>query len=114
MMPASAAAAIRRWKREKVDAEALADAYWKSHEVVPPALLVLHGDEDARVTERNATSLGAAVERLYESAPLARELDRETRDVPADEHARSYTRTDPLRDGRIVIRGVRIHGLAHA
>ena len=115
MMPASAAAAISAMEKGvKVDAEALADAYWNTHEVVPPALLVLHGDEDARVTERNATSLVRLWERLYESAPLARELDRETRDVPADEHARSYTRTDLLRDGRIVIRGVRIHGLAHA
>lgn len=115
MMPASAAAAISAMEKGvRVDAEALADAYWNTHEVLPPALLVLHGDDDARVTERNATSLVRLWERLYESAPLARELDRETRDVAADGQARPYTRTDLLRDGRIVIRGVRIHGLAHA
>ena len=115
MMPPSAAAAISAMEKGvKVDAEALADAYWNTHGVLPPALLVLHGDEDARVTERNATSMVRLWERLYESAPLARQLDRETRDVPADGNARAYTRTDLLRDGRIVIRGVRIHGLAHA
>jgi len=30
------------------------------------------------------------------------------------DRARADTRTNLLRDGRIVIRGVRIHGLAHA
>ena len=115
MMPPSAAAAISAMEKGvKVDAEALADAYWNTHGVLPPALLVLHGDEDARVTERNATSMVRLWERLYESAPLARQLDRETRDVPADGNARAYTRTDLLSDGHIVIRGVRIHGLAHA
>ena len=73
MMPPSAAAAISAMEKGvKVDAEALADAYWNTHGVLPPALLVLHGDEDARVTERNATSMVRLWERLYESAPLAR------------------------------------------
>jgi poly(3-hydroxybutyrate) depolymerase len=41
-------------------------------------------------------------------------LVREDKDVPSTETARSYAQIDWLNAGRIVIRGVRIHGLAHA
>ena len=101
-------------KGVRVDAEALADSYWNTHEVLPPTMLVLHGDADDRVTERNATSLMRLWEKLFESAPEAGQLQRDDREVASSPGARSYSQIDLKRDDRIVIRGMRIHGLAHA
>lgn len=115
MNPPSAAAALSAMEKGvRVDAEMLADAYWNTHAVLPPTLLVVHGDADSRVTEKNATSMTKLWEKLFESAPQAHPLVREDKDVPSTETARSYAQIDWLNDGRIVIRGVRIHGLAHA
>ena len=115
MNPPSAAAALSAMEKGvRVDAEMLADAYWKTHAVLPPTLLVVHGDADSRVTEKNATSMTKLWEKLFESAPQAHPLVREDKDVPSAETARSYAQIDWLNAGRIVIRGVRIHGLAHA
>ena len=115
MNPPSAAAALSAMEKGvRVDAEMLADAYWNTHAVLPPTLLVLHGDADSRVTEKNATSMTKLWEKLFESAPQAHPLVREDKDVPSTETARSYAQIDWLNAGRIVIRGVRIHGLAHA
>lgn len=115
MNPPSAAAALSAMEKGvRVDAEMLADAYWNTHAVLPPTLLVVHGDADSRVTEKNATSMTKLWEKLFESAPQAHPLVREDKDVPSTETARSYAQIDWLNAGRIVIRGVRIHGLAHA
>jgi poly(hydroxyalkanoate) depolymerase family esterase len=115
MNPPSAAAALSAMEKGvRVDAEMLADTYWNTQEVLPPTLLVLHGDADARVTEKNATSMTKLWEKLFESAPQAHPLLREDKDVPSSESARSYSQNDWLNVGRIVIRGVRIHGLGHA
>ena len=114
MMPPSAAAAIRAMEKGvRVDSEMLADSYWNTHEVLPPPLIVLHGDKDETVTAKNATSMVKLWEKLYESAPQADKLARVEAQVPATENARSYSRIDQQRAGQTVISGLRIHGLAH-
>ncbi len=115
MMPPSAAAAISAMEKGvRVDPEALADSYWNTHEVPPPPLMVLHGNADETVTERNASGLVKVWEKLFESAPQATQLAREEREFDATESARAYSQIDLQRDGRIVVRSLRIHGLAHA
>ena len=115
MMPPSAAAAIAAMEKGvRVDAEMLAESYWNTHEVLPPPLIVLHGDADTSVTEKNATSLLQLWEKLIEAAPQTNPLVREAREFAATDTASAYSQIDELRDGRIVIRGVRIHGLGHA
>jgi poly(hydroxyalkanoate) depolymerase family esterase len=115
MMPPSAAAAISAMEKGvRVDTEALADSYWNTHEVLPPPLIVLHGNADKRVTERNATSLVRLWEKLYETAPEADALHRDEKEVASSLDMRAYSQIDLKRDERIVVRGVRIHGLAHA
>jgi poly(hydroxyalkanoate) depolymerase family esterase len=114
--PTIASAVIAMKRGVRVDREALAQTYWQAHEVTPPPLIVLHGNEDTRVHERNGTAMVKTWETLFERAPDAHELARETKTTDADSEndARSFTQTDLLRDGRIVVRGLRIHGLAHA
>lgn len=115
MMPPSAAAAISAMEKGvRVDPEALAESYWNTHEVSPPPLMILHGSDDTRVTPRNATGLLRVWEALFESAPLAGQLAREEREFGATESARAYSQIDMQREGRIVIRSLRIHGLEHA
>ena len=114
MMPPSAAAAISAMKKGvRIDNDMLADSYWNTHEVLPPALIVLHGDRDETVTEKNATSMVKLWEKLYESAPQADKLERLESEIPAAENAHSYSRIDQQREGHTVISGLRIHGLAH-
>ena len=115
MMPPSAAAAISAMEKGvRVDPDALADSYWNTHEVPPPPLIVLHGNADETVTERNAEGLMKVWEKLFESAPQAGQLAREEREFESTESARAYSQIDLQRDGRIVVRSLRIHGLAHA
>jgi poly(hydroxyalkanoate) depolymerase family esterase len=111
---ASAVLAMKRGVR--VDREALAKTYWDTHDVMPPPLIVLHGDQDTRVSERNGTAMVKTWETLFERATDANELQRESKTIDADPEgtSRAHTQTDLLRDGRIVVRGMRIHGLAHA
>jgi poly(hydroxyalkanoate) depolymerase family esterase len=109
---ASAVIAMKRGVR--VDREALAAEYWSKHNVTPPPLIALHGDEDTRVHARNGTALVKTWETLFEREPGATAVKREIKIVDATEDARSYTQTDLEREGRIVVRGMRIHGLAHA
>ncbi|TAG76663.1 MAG: phospholipase [Burkholderiales bacterium] len=109
---ASAVAAMKRGVR--VDREALAKAYWSREKVAPAPLLVLHGDEDERVDERNGTALVKTWEALFEAEPGAPALERRSSRIEAAEGVRAYTRTQLLRDGEIVVCGVRVHGLAHA
>lgn len=114
MVPPSTAGAIAAMEKGvRVDAEALASRYWSTHEALPPPLIIVHGNEDARVTERNATSLMRLWERLFESAPGAPQLVRETREFAATEGVRAYSQIDLQREGRIVVRSLRVHGLAH-
>ena len=114
MMPPSAAAAISAMEKGvRVDPEALADSYWNTHEVPPPPLMILHGDADERVTARNATGLMNVWEKLLETAPQATQLTREEREFESTESARAYSQIDLQREGRIVVRSLRIHGLAH-
>lgn len=114
--PTIASAVIAMKRGVKVDYLALARAYWSNHAVDPPPLMVLHGDEDARVHERNSTALVKAWETIYENGPDADALKREVRTFDADtERAeRAYTQTKLLKDDKTVVRGLRIHGLAHA
>ncbi len=115
MMPPSAAAAISAMEKGvRVDPEALADSYWNTHEVPPPPLIIVHGDADETVTERNATGLMTVWEKLLESAPQATQLAREEREFDSTESSRAYSQIDLQREGRIVVRSLRIHGLAHA
>jgi poly(3-hydroxybutyrate) depolymerase len=65
------------------------------------------------VTERNATGLMRVWEKLFESAPQAAQLAREEREFGATDAVRAYSQIDLQRDGRIVIRSLRVHGLAH-
>jgi poly(hydroxyalkanoate) depolymerase family esterase len=111
---ASAVIAMKRGVR--VDREALASEYWSKHEVMPPPLIVLHGDEDARVNERNGTALVKTWETLFERGPDADQLKHESKTVEPDRDndVRGYMQTDLERAGRVVVRGLRIHGLAHA
>ena len=114
MMPPSAAAAISAMKKGvRIDSEMLADSYWNTHEVLPPPLIVLHGDKDETVTAKNATSMVKLWEKIYESAPQANALERVEAEVPTAENARSYSLIDQRREGQTVISGLRIHGLAH-
>ena len=114
MMPPSAAAAISAMENGvRVDSEMLADSYWNTHEVLPPALIVLHGDKDETVTEKNATSMVKLWEKLYESAPQADPLVRLDTETKSTGNTRSCTQIDLQREGETVIRALRIHGLAH-
>ena len=115
MMPPSAAAAISAMKKGvRVDPEALADSYWNTHEVSPPPLIILHGNADETVTALNATGLMHVWQKLLESAPQAVQLTHEEREFSGTESARAYSQIDLQRDGHIVVRSLRIHGLAHA
>ncbi len=115
MMPPSAAAAISAMEKGvRVDPEALADSYWNTHEVPPPPLIIVHGNADETVTERNATGLMNVWEKLLETAPQAGQLAREEREFESTESARAYSQIDLQREGRIVVRSLRVHGLAHA
>ena len=115
MMPPSAAAAISAMKKGvRIDSDMLADSYWNTHEVPPPPLIVLHGDKDATVTPKNATSMAKLWEKLYESAPQASPLARVETEIASAENARSYSQVDHQHDGLTVISGLRIHGLAHS
>jgi poly(hydroxyalkanoate) depolymerase family esterase len=109
---ASAVVAMKRGVR--VDREALAQTYWAKHSIAPPPLIVLHGDEDTRVHERNGTALVKTWEALFEKAPGAPALRREAKIVEATEASRGYAQTDFEQDGHVVVRGLRIQGLAHA
>ena len=114
MMPPSAAAAISAMKKGvRIDTDMLADSYWNTHEVLPPPLIVLHGDKDETVTAKNATSMVKLWEKLYESAPQANPLERVEAEIAAAENTRSYSQIDQRREGHTIIRGLRIHGLAH-
>ena len=115
MMPASAAAAISAMnKGVRVDPEALADSYWNTHEVPPPPLIILHGNADETVTDRNATGLMNVWEKLFETAPQASQLAREEREFESTESARAYSQIDLQREGQMVLRSLSIDGLAHA
>lgn len=115
MMPPSAAAAISAMEKGvRIDPEALADSYWNTHEVPPPPLIILHGNADETVTALNADGLMNVWQKLLESAPQAVQLTREEREFPGTESSRAYSQIDLHRDGRIVVRSLRIHGLAHA
>jgi poly(hydroxyalkanoate) depolymerase family esterase len=109
---ASAVIAMKRGVR--VDREALAQEYWSKHQVLPPPLIVFHGDEDTRVHERNGTAMVKAWEHLFERAPEADQLKHEPKIVEPEDDARGYVQTDLELAGRIVVRGIRVHGLAHA
>lgn len=114
MMPPSAAAAISAMKKGvRIDNDMLADSYWNTHEVLPPPLMVLHGDKDETVTAKNATSMVKLWEKLCESAPQAVTFERVETEVATAINARSYSLIDQKRDGKIFISGLRIHGLAH-
>ena len=114
MTPPSAAAAISAMKQGvRVDPEALADSYWNTHEVPPPPLIIVHGTADETVTELNATGLMKVWEKLLVTAPQALQLAREEREFPATESARAYLQIDLQREGRIVVRSLKIHGLGH-
>jgi poly(hydroxyalkanoate) depolymerase family esterase len=112
--PSIASAVVAMKRGVRVDREALAQTYWANHAVTPPPLIVLHGDEDTRVHERNATALVKTWETLFEREPGANQLIREIKTVEAQDDSRGYTQTDFERGSRIVVRGLRVHGLAHA
>ena len=115
MTPPSAAAAISAMEKGvRVDTEALADSYWNTHEASPPPLMILHGDADETVTEKNATSLLRVWQKIYESAPQALPLIREEREYARSGDTRAYSQIDLQREGRIVIRSLRVRGLGHA
>ncbi|MBL8309306.1 MAG: PHB depolymerase family esterase [Burkholderiales bacterium] len=115
MMPASPAAAIAAMEKGvRVDPDALADAYWNTHEVTPPPLIVLHGDADATVTERNAQALVSLWARLYECAPQATSLVRDDRTAPATDTVRGVAQSDYQCAGHTVVRRLSVHGLGHA
>jgi poly(hydroxyalkanoate) depolymerase family esterase len=115
-LPPLASPTIAMKRGVKVDHMALARAYWSTHAVDPPPLMVLHGDEDTRVHESNATALVRVWETLFESGPDADALKRETKLVEAEleRNVRGYTQTTLSKGDKNVVRGLRIHGLAHA
>ena len=112
--PSPAAAITAMEKGVRVDADALANAYWNTHGESPPPLLVLHGDADDSVTERNANALVSLWAKLFESAPQATPLARVTHEKAATADARGALHSDYSRDGQVLLRGVSIHGLGHA
>ena len=62
---------------------------------------------------RHVTNQVKVWEKLLETAPQALQLTREERVFADTESARAYSQTDLQRGGRIVVRSLRIHGLAH-
>ncbi len=115
MMPPSAAAAISAMEKGvRVDPEALAESYWNTHEVSPPPLMILHGNEDKRVTERTRPGSCACGKNSSNRRHSRGNSHARNANLPGTESARAYSQIDLQRDGRIVIRSLRIHGLEHA
>ncbi len=118
--PSASSAVLAMKNGARLDAAALSEAYWEIQADFPPPLMVIHGDADSRVHERNATASMRLWEALWEGAPdgaTAAEktaLTRVDKTVAATESSRGYTQTDLLRHGRIVARSLRVSGLAHA
>ena len=114
--PISAASALTVMKRgPEQNADAMALRYFEKSQRAPPPLLVLHGDRDGRVSEVNAGALVTLWRTLHERAAGVGPLLLRTTREPARPEQRELTRTD-YRDaeGRLRLRGIRIHGLAHA
>jgi poly(hydroxyalkanoate) depolymerase family esterase len=112
--PATAVLAMRNGARG--DTDALAESFWETQADLPPPLIVIHGDADARVHERNATAIINLWEALWNGAPNGESsaIKRDERTFERSDTSRAYTQLDLLREGRIVARSIRIHGLAHA
>jgi poly(hydroxyalkanoate) depolymerase family esterase len=120
--PISATQALTVMKRGPGDqADAMAARYWARHGSgraaprLPPPLLVIHGDADARVSEVNAGALVTLWRTIHETAPGAPPpVHKATEAHAAQANARAYTQTDYRAGDRLVLSGIRIHGLAHA
>jgi poly(hydroxyalkanoate) depolymerase family esterase len=112
--PATAVLAMRNGAR--IDVDALVESYWETQADLPPPLIIIHGDADARVHESNATVTLKLWEALWKAAPNGdgANIKRDEKDFESTDTARAYKQTDVLRDGRIVARSLRVSGLAHA
>ncbi|TAG49034.1 MAG: phospholipase [Betaproteobacteria bacterium] len=118
--PSASSAILAMRNGVRIDTGALAESYWEIQADFPPPLIVIHGDDDHRVHERNATASMKLWEALWEGAPDGAApnemtaLTRNDKALPAAEGSRAYAQMDLLRSGRIVARSVRVAGLAHA
>jgi poly(hydroxyalkanoate) depolymerase family esterase len=118
--PSASSAILAMRNGVRIDCVALAESYWEIQADFPPPLIVIHGDDDSRVHERNATASMKLWEALWEGAPDGATSDemtaltRRDKTVPAADGGRAYVQSDLLRGGRIVARSVRVAGLAHA
>ncbi|MCS6996696.1 MAG: PHB depolymerase family esterase [Casimicrobiaceae bacterium] len=120
--PISATLAFTVMKRgPEGSAQAMAERFWQQPHrrgmrlTGPPPLLVLHGDADTRVSEVNAGALVTLWRSILELAPeAAGPIEKRSSTHAAQAGMRAYTQTDYLHNGRLFLRGIRIHGLAHA
>ncbi len=120
--PISATQALTVMKRGPGEqAAAMAERYWTNRPArpgvpePPPPLLVIHGDADARVSEVNAGALVTLWRSIYETRLVSpSSVVKTTQAEAARPDARAYTRTDYRAGGRLILSGIRIHGLAHA
>ncbi|MFN3628470.1 MAG: alpha/beta hydrolase family esterase [Casimicrobiaceae bacterium] len=120
--PISAAQALAVMKRGPGEqATEMAARYWAKQRErggkprLPPPLLVLHGDADTRVNELNAGALVTLWRMIHETDPAApAAVVKTTLTHAAQADARAFTRADYRVGGRLILSGIRIHGLAHA
>lgn len=120
--PISATQALTVMKRGPGEqAASMAARYWaqqleqRGTPEPPPPLLVIHGDADARVSEVNAGALVTLWRTIHETAPGSPSpLHRFTEVHGARADTRAFTQTDYRVGERLILCGIRIHGLAHA
>jgi poly(hydroxyalkanoate) depolymerase family esterase len=114
--PSAATAMLAMRNGARIDSDALAESYWEVQTELPPPLLIIHGDADSRVHERNATATLKLWQSIFERAPNGESgaLTRDEKMIDANADSRGVTQVDLLRQGRIAARSMRVHGLAHA
>jgi poly(hydroxyalkanoate) depolymerase family esterase len=114
--PSAATAMLAMRNGARIDADALAESYWEVQTELPPPLLIVHGDADTRVHESNATTTLKLWQTLFERAPNGESstITREEKTIEASSESRGVSQIDLMRQGRIVTRSMRVHGLAHA
>jgi poly(hydroxyalkanoate) depolymerase family esterase len=114
--PSAATAVLAMRNGARIDVDALAESYWEVQTDLPPPLMIVHGDADARVHQSNATAMLKLWERVLERAPNgeAATVSRDEKNIDATGESRAIEQIDLLRQGRIVARSMRVRGLSHA
>jgi poly(hydroxyalkanoate) depolymerase family esterase len=114
--PSAATAMLAMRNGARIDCDVLAESYWEVQTELPPPLLIIHGDADTRVHESNATATLKLWQTMFERAPNGESatITRDEKTIDASADTRGITQIDLMRQGRIAVRSMRVHGLAHA